>query len=200
MGIGALKKAVFLDRDGVINPPCGLDSLGHPESPLRIEDFKIFPCVGETVKRFNDLGYLVFVVTNQPAAAKGKTTIDILAGMHTKLRFNVVEAGGNISMVYTCLHHPDEKQVVNKTLLGNCDCRKPKPGMLFQAAKDFKVNLSHSWMIGDSWKDIEAGKNAGCKTILILSDLDLSEQLNNCQPDYIANDLSETVEIIRKEE
>jgi len=200
MGISTIRKAVFLDRDGVINPTCGTDEFGHSESPLRLEDFQIFPYVGQAVRDFNRAGYLVFVVTNQPAAAKGKTTFDTLAEMHALLLTEVLDTGGGISRIYTCPHHPDEKQVVNKTLLGDCACRKPKPGLLLQAAREFGVDLRYSWMVGDSWKDIEAGKRAGCRTVLVMSDRNLAEQLVQCEPDFIADNLAEAAAIIRKEE
>ena len=195
MGVGRMKRAVFLDRDGVINPLRGLDALGHPESPLKVEDFQIFPFVGEAIRSFNQMGFLVFVVTNQPAVAKGKTTIDVLAAMNAIFHLHVVEAGGSIKKIYTCLHHPDEKQVVCKTLLGDCNCRKPKPGMLLQAIEEYEVDPWESWMIGDKCKDILAGEQVGCRTILVSSD-----RQQECEPDFTVLDLSEAVKIIKEEE
>lgn len=187
-------KAVFLDRDGVINPLCGVDEQGHPESPLRVSEFQIFDFVGRSIRLLNKMGYQVFVVTNQPAAAKGKMTLDELAEMNVKLHMHAIGAGGSIKRIYTCLHHPDEKQVVRKALLSICDCRKPKPGMIFRAASEFAISLSRSWMVGDSWKDIVAGQSAGCRTILV------GIQKNNlkCDPDFRADDLEKAVEIIQR--
>jgi len=194
MGISNVRKAVFLDRDGVINPLCGLDAFGHPESPLKAEDFKIFPFVGEAIRNFNQMGFLVFVVTNQPAVAKGKTTLDALAEMNTMLYMNAIEAGGDIKRIYTCLHHPDERQVVYKTLLRDCDCRKPKPGLLLKAIEEFGVDPWESWMVGDKCKDILAGEQVGSRTILVSED-----KQRDCEPDFIVSDLSEAVKIIKEE-
>lgn len=196
-GVGTLK-AVFLDRDGVINPPVGLDELGGTESPLRFEDFQIFPWTAEAVKILNNLGNYVFVVTNQPAVAKGKMDHLELENMHFHLIYWVRSEGGVIDKIYACLHHPDPSQVKVPELLADCDCRKPKPGMLFQAAREFGIDLRSSWMIGDTWKDIEAGHAAGCRTILVRNDIDNRDKTLN--PDFTAENLLEAVKIIEREE
>jgi histidinol-phosphate phosphatase family protein len=200
MGIGHLRlsKAVFLDRDGVINPPVGLDEFGGTESPLRFEYFRIFPWTAEAVKILNDLGFYVFVVTNQPAIAKNKTDIIELRKMHCLLDYEVKMKGGEIKKIYVCLHHPDPKQVVFTDLLVDCDCRKPKPGMLFQAAREFNIDLARSWMIGDTWKDVQAGQAAGCRTILIRNEIDNAGKILN--PDFTAENLLEAAKIIEREE
>jgi len=194
MGIGAMKRAVFLDRDGVVNPLCGLDAQGHPESPLRVEDFHIFPFVGEAIRNFNRMGYSVFVISNQPAYAKGKMLYGELLKMNILLKGYLKEEGAFLHGIYYCLHHPDPNQVAIKSLLGDCFCRKPKPGLLFLARAEHRLDLSGSWMVGDGSKDIEAGRKAGCRTILILSD-----RREECKPDFTAADLSEAVKIIKKE-
>jgi len=196
MGISIRRIAVFLDRDGVINSHCGTDKFGNPESPLRFEDFQIFPFVGDSIKKINALGFIVLIATNQPAVAKGKMTLDVLNKMHTALLDKVLKAGGRIDKIYTCLHHPDPKQVVNLHLLKECECRKPKPGMLLRAASEFNIDLKRSWMIGDSWRDITAGKSAKCKTILIAPSAQNSAM---CSPDATAKNLEEAVKIIEKE-
>lgn len=200
MGIGdvGLPKAVFLDRDGVINPPVGLDEFGGTESPLRFEDFRIFPWTAEAVKLLNGLGYYVFVVTNQPAVAKGKMSHLELENMHFHLIFWVRNEGGIIDKIYACLHHPDPKQVKILGLHANCYCRKPKPGMLIQAAKEFGINLQKSWMVGDTWKDIKAGQAAGCRTILIRNEIDNAGK--TIKPDFTAENLLEAAKIIEREE
>jgi histidinol-phosphate phosphatase family protein len=200
MGIGDLgpKKAVFLDRDGVINPTVGFNGSGGTESPLCPEDFRIFPWVAEAVKLLNRLGFRIFVVTNQPTVAKGKIDSQDLDEMHFRLIREVGKNGGCIDKIYVCIHHPDPQQVKVPELLVECDCRKPKPGMLFQAANEFGIDLQKSWMIGDTWKDIEAGQAAGCRTILVRNEIDNRGKKIN--PNFIAENLLEAVKIIRTEE
>ncbi len=196
MGIPTGIKAVFLDRDGVCNPLCGADNLGNPESPLCFQDFRIFSYVGEAIRKINQMGFSVFIVTNQPAVAKGKMSITELEKMHTALEQTVLRKGGKIEKIYYCLHHPDLKQVVKKHLLRGCECRKPKPGMLLRAALEFRIDLKKSWVIGDSWRDVLAGENAQCKTILVSPSEDI---LLKCKPNFTAENLLEAVKIIRKE-
>lgn len=200
MGIGDVifNRAVFLDRDGVVNPSVGLDEFGKTESPLRLEDFQIFSWTAEAIKILNDLGYYVFVATNQPAVAKGKLKSIDLEEMHSQLIYEVRRGGGCIDQIYTCLHHPDPEQVKYKNLLADCDCRKPKPGMLFRAAREHKIILRFSWIIGDTWKDIEAGQAAGCRTILVQNEIDNREKTIN--PDFTAENLLEAAKIIEREE
>lgn len=189
-------KAVFLDRDGVCNLPRGTDSLGNPESPLRFQDFQLFPFVGASVREINQLGFLIFIVTNQPAVAKGKMLLLELDKMHAFLKSSVLKQGGKIQKIYQCLHHPDPQQVVDKKLLVKCSCRKPEPGMLFQAALEFQIDLKRSWMIGDSWKDVLAGEKAGCRTILISP---AEENPQKCKPDFTASNLLKAVQIIKED-
>lgn len=192
-----MKRAVFLDRDGVINPHCGLDKFNNPESPLNLADFQIFSFIGNSIRFINEMGYLVIVITNQPAVAKGKMAIAELEKMHEKLEAEAEKCGGRIEKIYSCLHHPDSDQVVIPRFLKNCQCRKPNPGMLLAAARKFKLELPDSWIIGDSWKDIVAGEKVDCKTILISP---TGENLKKCKPNFTAKNLREAVKIIRKEE
>lgn len=154
------QKAIFLDRDGTINKYVGF---------LRDEkDFELLEGVPEAIKIFHALGYLVIVVTNQPVVARGEVTIQNLERIHMKMETLLGQQGAYIDGLYYCPHHPDggfEGEV--QSLKIDCDCRKPKPGMLLQAAKDFNIDLQLSWMIGDSEADIEAGKRAGCRTCYI---------------------------------
>lgn len=199
MGIGRkkIKRAIFLDRDGVINPLCGRDAKGHPESPLSLAEFSIFSTVPAAIRIANDLGFLVIVATNQPAIAKGKMKKWELNLIHQYLIHHIENRGGKINKIYACLHHPDPKQVVRKHFLKDCDCRKPGPGMLYKAKNKFNLCLAESWMIGDSWKDMDAGKRAGCKTILISP---TKENLARCVPNHTAKNLFDAMKIILKEE
>lgn len=154
------QKAIFLDRDGTINKYVGF--LRSPEEMELIDD------TAEAIKRINASGYLAIVVTNQPIIARGEVTRDELTEIHNKMETLLGKEGAYIDGLYFCPHHPHkgyEGEVVELKI--DCECRKPKPGMLLQAAKDFNINLEDSWMIGDSDSDVVAGKAAGCKTIKI---------------------------------
>ncbi len=190
-------RAIFLDRDGTVNETNGTDGFGRSESPLRLSELRIFPFAGECIREFNEMGFLVFIVTNQPGIAKGKMGFNDLAEINATIYDHVFSAGGDLTRIYSCLHHPDPNQVRFIDFLKECECRKPKPGLLFRAAKDYGVRLMGSWMIGDSWKDIVAGKSVGCRTIL----LNPAEEINlHSHPDFIAYDLIDAVKIVREEE
>lgn len=154
------QKAIFIDRDGTINKYVGF---------LRdIKDFELLPGVCEAIKRINELGYLAIVVTNQPVIARGEVTVDELENIHNKMETLLGDEGAYIDAIYYCPHHPDKGfEGERPEYKINCECRKPKPGLLIQAAKDYNIDLSSSWMVGDGETDIQAGKAAGCKTVLI---------------------------------
>lgn len=190
-----MTRAVFLDRDGVINPTCGTDQFGTPDSPHCANDFVIFPYVGESIALLNAMGYSVLIATNQPSVAKGKTSFEEIQAMHQRLIVTVAQAGGHIQDICMCPHHPDPDQVVVSRLLKDCECRKPKPGMLLQSARKFDIDLTHSWMVGDSWKDVLAGNSAGCRTILVSP---TQQTRSRCCPTFTATNLSDAVQIIRR--
>lgn len=149
------QKAVFLDRDGTINKYVGF--LRH------IEDFELLPDVAEAIKMINNNGYLAIVVTNQPVIARGEVSITELENIHNKMETLLGLEGAYIDSIYYCPHHPHkgyEGEI--SELKFDCECRKPKPGMLLKAAEDYNIDLSKSIMIGDSESDIKAGKSAGC--------------------------------------
>ena len=157
------QKAVFLDRDGTINKYIGF---------LRdIDDFELIDGVASAIKAINASGYLAIVVTNQPVIARGEVSFEELQEIHNKMETLLGEQGAYVDAIYYCPHHPHKGYEGERPELKiECDCRKPKPGMLLQAAKDFNIDLEHSWMIGDGENDIAAGKNAGCHTELIATD------------------------------
>lgn len=154
------QKAIFLDRDGTINKYVGFLT--------NIDQFELLPGVAEAIKEINASGYLAIVVTNQPVIARGEITFDQLQEIHNKMETLLGREGAYLDGIYFCPHHPDkgfEGEVPELKI--NCDCRKPKPGMLLKAAKDFNIDLTQSWMVGDGKNDIQAGLNAGCHTALI---------------------------------
>lgn len=154
------QKAIFLDRDGTINEYVGFLT--------DIKEFRLLDGVAEAIRKINASGYLAIVVTNQPIIARGEVSFTELKEIHNKMETLLGAEGAYIDAIYFCPHHPDkgfEGERVEYKI--SCDCRKPKPGMLLKAAEDFNIDLSRSWMVGDGKNDVEAGKNAGCKTVLI---------------------------------
>jgi D-glycero-D-manno-heptose 1,7-bisphosphate phosphatase len=180
MGIRPLNnKAVFLDRDGVINRALVRD--GHPYPPSSLDTLEIQPDVTKALNLLEDSEFLLIVVTNQPDVGRGTQKRETVEKMHTYLLNQLP-----LDDIYVCWHGQD----------GECDCRKPLPGMLFQAAQDWQIDLEKSFMIGDRWRDVDIGYAAGCKTIFI--DYQYDETLNY-KPDYTATSIQDASEwIIRQ--
>ena len=155
-----LQKAIFVDRDGTLNVHKGY--IASPDSIELISD------VPEAINVFHSLGYLVIMITNQPVVARGDCSLEDLKKIHCRLEMLLSNANAYLDGIYYCPHHPDkgfEGEI--QELKINCSCRKPSPGLILQAQKDFHIDLSESYMIGDSLADIEAGRNAGCKAVYI---------------------------------
>jgi D-glycero-D-manno-heptose 1,7-bisphosphate phosphatase len=158
------RRAVFLDRDGVLNPLVfHADRLEH-DSPLMADQLDVFAHAVEPLQRLHAAGYLLVVVTNQPAAAKGKTTAEALAGVREAFEAQFRALGLEFDGYQDCPHHPRSTQPALRTA---CDCRKPNPGLLLAAARRLGIDLRQSWMVGDRDTDVWAGQKAGCRTILI---------------------------------
>jgi len=170
------RPAVFLDRDGVINRTFVRDGVPHP--PASIDQLEILPGVADALQRLHAMGLPLIVVTNQPDVARGTQTRETVERINDRLRQSLP-----LTAVYACFHDDADE----------CDCRKPKPGMLLRAAEGHGIDLSRSWMVGDRWSDVAAGADAGCKTILI--SLAYSEG-HRCTPDARVADLSEAVDRI----
>ena len=177
------QKAVFLDRDGTIN-----EYRGFIKTP---EEFELIPGVANAIKRLNETGYLVIVVTNQPVIARGEATTETLTEIHNKMETLLGNEGAYVDAIYYCPHHPHkgyEGEIPELKI--ECECRKPKPGMILQAAKDFNIDLEESYMIGDSENDILAGNNAECKTILV------NKENNDYNQTMWVDTMSEAVDFI----
>ena len=158
------QKAVFLDRDGTINKYVGF--------LRKIDDFELIDGVAAAIRKINESGYLAIVVTNQPVIARGEVSFDELEEIHNKMETLLGKEDAYLDAIYYCPHHPHKGYEGEcPELKIECDCRKPKPGMLLKAAEDYNIDLSQSWMIGDGENDVKAGINAGCKTVL-LSEVD----------------------------
>ena len=175
-----MERAVFLDRDGVLNRSTLRN--GQPYAPTSLEAFHLLPGVAEAVGDLRQAGFRLIVVTNQPDIATGKISREILDQMHKKLL-----AWLPLDEIKACCH-VDKDQ---------CACRKPKPGMLLEAATKWSIDLPRSFMVGDRWRDVSAGKTAGCKTIFI--DYGYAETQIH-QPDFVVSSLSEAAKIILQPE
>jgi len=169
-------RAVFLDRDGVINRAFVRDGKSYP--PTLVSEVEILPQVDFALNNLKKAGYLLIVITNQPDVATGKTARLVVDQINIFLKDSLP-----IDEIYTCYHEDAD----------NCNCRKPKPGSLFDAAQIHNIDLSKSFMIGDRWRDIEAGAAAGCKTFFI--NYGYQEKQPDC-PDFIVSSLAEAAEII----
>lgn len=161
------QRAIFLDRDGTINV--------HDGYITRPENIKLLPGVAEAVRMINRSGFLAIVVTNQPVVARGDCTLEELQEIHNALETKLGEQGAYVDAIYFCPHHPDRGFPGERTEYKvACDCRKPKPGMLLKAAKDFNIDIGKSYMIGDDDVDVEAGKRARCcDNFLVKNNYDL---------------------------
>lgn len=179
------QKAIFVDRDGTINKYVGF---------LRnINEFELETGVSKAIKKINHSEYLVIVVTNQPVIARGEVTYQELEAIHNKMETLLGLDGAYVDAIYFCPHHPHKGYAGEiPELKLDCDCRKPKPGMLLQAAVEYNIDLSNSYMIGDGENDVLAGEAAGCKTILI----DREKKNYCCEPSFIVNSFVEAIDLI----
>lgn len=173
-------RAVFLDRDGTINV--------DKDYLHRLEDFEFIPRAIEAIQRLKEAGFLLVVVTNQSGIARGYFTKDDVDRLHAHMQKELARHGTSIDAFYLCPHHPDYGTGEGGS---DCDCRKGKPGMLLQAAKDWNIDLSASIMIGDKRADLEAGRAAGCYTILVRTGYGEEELKKGGEEmaDVVANDL-----------
>jgi D-glycero-D-manno-heptose 1,7-bisphosphate phosphatase len=187
-----MSKAVFLDRDGVINELILNPETHEYEPPHRIEDVRVFPYAARCLRELRSAGYDLFLVSNQPDYAKGKVSLEILKKIHEKIMSIFTSEKIAFRDVYYCYHHPDG---VMKDYTCICECRKPKPYFLFQAEKDYSLDLARSWMIGDRDTDIVCGQAAGVRTVLI-DEPKSCDKRGNSQPDFIAKNLSEATKLI----
>lgn len=191
-----VRRAVFLDRDGVINKMVLHPDFGIIDSPANAEQMTLISGVGAAIASLNKLGLLVIVVSNQPGIAKGKFTPLLLDAMEAKMRADIEAEGGKLDAIYNCLHHP---HAVLTQWRAHCSCRKPKSGLLEQAALDWQIDLPRSYMIGDGVSDIMAGQMVGVTTFLISSrKCYVCEALaaHRVRPDYLVEHLGQAAAVI----
>jgi D-glycero-D-manno-heptose 1,7-bisphosphate phosphatase len=186
-----LSRAVFVDRDGTM-----IEDVGYLE---RIERLKLFPYTVDAIRLLNRAGFKVVVVTSQAGVANGIVTEEFLVQAHDAIGRKVADAGGRIDAFYYCPHLPTAAVEKYRT---DCDCRKPKPGMIHSAARDLSLDLSGSYLVGDRWRDIEMGQAAGVTGILVetgYGKTEASRRPDNIKPvTVVANLIEATTWILRK--
>ena len=177
--------AVFIDRDGTVS-----EEVGYMYTEAL---YKVFPWTGEAIHRINLKGMKVILATNQSGIERGYFTESTMNRVHNRLREELTKSQAMLDSIYFCPHHPET----------GCECRKPKPGMLFQAQKELGLDLTRSYMVGDRYLDVRTGKAAGAKAVLVLTGDGVKEyeQHKNAevQPDFVAKDLEEAVDFILRE-
>jgi D-glycero-D-manno-heptose 1,7-bisphosphate phosphatase len=174
------RRAVFLDRDGVLNRP--LVREGRPYPPARVEDFEIYEDVSAGCEQLDSAGFLLVVVTNQPDVNRGTQRREIVEAMHHKM----LAALSQIARIEVCWH-------AGKRWADPCNCRKPQPGMVVRAAEALDIDLDRSFLIGDRWRDVDCGRAAGCRTVFI--DRGYSETLRS-PPDWTVKTFAQAVDVI----
>lgn len=190
---GQPRPAVFLDRDGVINEIVWNDDIDQLDSPLKWDQFRLMPEVPEALKLLQEKGYLLFVVTNQPAAAKGKTRYTTLCEINRRLVEEMRQAGVEITDVEMCPHYGKASARTRETwLIRDCSCRKPKPGLIERLTEKYRIDRERSWMVGDSATDVLCGQAAGVHTAFLgRYKCDLCMMCGCRKPERIAGNLME---------
>ncbi|KPJ69609.1 hypothetical protein AMJ44_03125 [candidate division WOR-1 bacterium DG_54_3] len=184
-----MNKAVFLDRDGTI-----VEDVGYMNTP---EQIKFIPGAIEAIKMLNEGGYKVVIISNQAGVARGLITEDMLQTIDKTLHKWILHGGAHLDGIYYCPHHPEHGVYPYKQV---CECRKPHPGLIKRAHRDLNINLSQSYMIGDKASDVQAGKNAGTKTVFVTSGRGKEEKEKlKIKPDHVADNLLEAVKWVLKQ-
>jgi D-glycero-D-manno-heptose 1,7-bisphosphate phosphatase len=185
--------AVFVDRDGVINELVSDPDNGRPESPLRVDDVRLIPGAAAALRSLAGDGWRLVGVSNQPSAAKGVISLDELRAIQARVLGLLAAEGARFDDFRICLHHPEG---VVPELAGDCDCRKPAPGMLLAAADHLGIDLGRSWVVGDTDGDVQAGRLVGCRTILVEHPHSAHKRTAELHPDAIVSDLKAGAGII----
>ena len=188
-----MNRALFLDRDGILDELVFYESHQEWESPRRVEDVRMIAGVGAPLQRLVDAGWLLVIITNQPSYAKGKVTMESLLDVHAAV---VDRLGVPIAASYLCFHHPD---ATVEEMRVRCECRKPGAKSLRDAARDLEIDLAISWMVGDQDSDLEAGRGAGCRVALV-EHRGSEHKRGTIEPDLRVDDLGELVERILNSE
>lgn len=177
--------AVFLDRDGVITE--------EKDFIIKKEDLELIANSAKAIRILNEKGYLTIVISNQSAVARGFATKETIDEIFEHMQFLLNKEGAKIDEIYYCPHHPDPKKGKIPEYTLDCLCRKPKPGMIFQAQKDFSLNLPDCFFVGDKNSDTKAGESAGCKTILVRTGYGGVDNTGEASPNFVEKDLYSAV-------
>ena len=184
------RPAVFIDRDGTIS-----EEVGYVNHPSR---FRLFPYSSEAIRILNESGWLAIVVTNQAGVARGYFSEDVIKQIHQQLESGLYEHGARLDAIYYCAHHPSVGEPPYRL---DCDCRKPRPGLIEQAARDFDIDMAASWMAGDRYSDVVLARNAGLRSAFVLSgygrgEWEYQSQAWEHRPDLVCENLLEAVKSI----
>ena len=185
--MSGVKRAVFIDRDGTIS-----DEVGYVNHVSR---YRVFPFAAEAVRLLNESGWLAVLVTNQAGVARGYFVEDLIQEVHGLLASELARGGARLDAVYYCPHHPS---VGEPPYRSDCDCRKPRPGLILRAAEELGLDLARCWMVGDRHSDVELARNAGVRAAFVLSGYGRGEYAHQShgwkhRPDLVAEDLLEAV-------
>ncbi len=188
--VQTMKRAVFIDRDGTIS-----EEVGYINHPSR---FRLFPYSAPAIKKLNDNGWLAIVITNQAGVARGYFSEALITQVHQQMREDLEQHNAQLDAVFYCAHHPT---VGEPPYRADCNCRKPKPGLVQRAVTELDVGLDQSWMVGDRYSDIQLARNAGLRSAFVLSGYGRGEWEHQRtswkqQPDLVAENLLEAVEVI----
>ncbi len=187
-----MNKAVFLDRDGVLNELIFNPATKEFESPHAPEDLHIIDGILPPLRRLAEAGFGLFLVSNQPSYAKGKTTLENIREIHRRLDAFLKVNGVVFCEYYYCYHHP---KGVTPGYSGPCPCRKPAPFFLLQAQREHGLDLSRSWMVGDQDSDVLCGRNAGCRTVVIVNERSAAKR-GKVPPEFTVGSLADAVDKI----
>lgn len=184
------RRAVFIDRDGTIS-----EEVGYINHASR---FRLFPYAAAAISQLNANGWLAIVTTNQAGVARGYFSEDMIHTVHKRMRAGLESEGARLDAIYYCAHHPSVGEPPYRT---ECDCRKPKPGLVSRAVADFDIDLAASWVVGDRYSDVQLARNAGVKSMFVMSGYGRGEWEHQraswaTQPDLVAEDLLEAVRLI----
>jgi D-glycero-D-manno-heptose 1,7-bisphosphate phosphatase len=184
------RPALFMDRDGTVS-----EEVGYVNHPSR---FRVFPYSADAIKLLNDNGWLAIVVTNQAGVARGYFAEDVIMKVHAQLRADVEKSGAKLDAIYYCAHHPSVGEPPYRL---DCDCRKPKTGLIDRAAADFEIDLQRSWMVGDRYGDVELAQNAGLHSALVLSgygrgEWEYQRELWKLEPELVDENLLEVARTV----
>jgi D-glycero-D-manno-heptose 1,7-bisphosphate phosphatase len=186
------RRAVFMDRDGTIS-----EEIGYVNHPSR---YRVFSYAAEALRLLNEAGWLAILVTNQAGVARGYFREEMIGSVHNILRAELERGGARLDAIYYCAHHPSVGQPPYRV---ECECRKPRPGLIRRAAEELDIDLTRSWMVGDRYSDIELARNAGVRGALVLSgygrgEWEFQRDSWSTEPDIIAEDLLEAVKRINR--